>query len=59
VLVRTTGRSLSGSTRLSPTPTRRDLSHAFDGMRRAALLLPEIAERSGLAAQNLATHGPS
>lgn len=55
-LVRTLGRSLSGTTRLTPTPTHHDLRHALDGIRRAALLLPEIAERSGLAAQNLATH---
>jgi len=55
-LVPTIERSLARTTRLGRTPTRRDINHALDVMRRAALLLPEIAERSGLAAQNLATH---
>ncbi|EIV91332.1 hypothetical protein [Frankia sp. QA3] len=55
-LAHTTSRLLGANTRTGKNPDRRDLARALDVTRNAALLLPEIAERSGLAVQTLLAH---
>ncbi len=55
-LAHTTSRLLGANTRIAKNPDRRDLARALDVTRSAALLLPEIAERSGLAVQTLLAH---
>ncbi|TFE27379.1 hypothetical protein E0F15_16325 [Frankia sp. B2] len=55
-LVIDTGRYLVANTRTGKNPGRRDLARVLDVMRRTTLVLPEIAERSGLAVEVLLTH---